>query len=88
MEENDKHVPHTPCVSMKNHRDITILPTSTLVMYKCNQVIILLKNIIIPWMYLWSINDSLSQLLHIPVGHWLRVGQPSSKYLQANAVRY
>ena len=41
---------------------------------------------LIPWMYLWSINDSLSQFLHIPVGHWLRVGQPRSKYLQDNAV--
>ena len=38
--------------------------------------------IIIPWMYLWPINDSLSQFLHIPVGHWLRVCKPSSKYLQ------
>ena len=33
-------------------------------------------------MYLWPINDSLSQFLHIPVGHWLRVCKPSSKYLQ------
>lgn len=33
-------------------------------------------------MHVGSINDCLSQFLHVPGGNWLRVGQFCGKYLE------